>query len=591
MTSHCLQIIHTYNNRVLLLGTPGSKGNLSFSLSSIGDAEIFLPLVLIDCPPGYVLMGENKLASCVCSTDAGKKSIYIGISHCNQSKFQAVLKRGYWMGYENSSFNQRIVASLSCPRSFCIKNMSYLLPNTSSALELDEVICGMDRTGILCGKCRKNYSAFYHSEDLRCERNNHCNLGWLIYLVSEILPVTFFFMAVILWDIQFTTGSIQGFVFYSQIFDTLLLSASGQIDARGSSSLDALKFFLNVFNLNFFIHENLSFCLWENASSLDILAFKYVTIVYAFSLVLLTVLFLSFCKLATLDKRLDKIRGRKQNFGSSMIHGLSGFLVICYSQCTKISLLILTPATILSTEREISRRAVYFDGGLKFLHGRHLLYAIPALMFVLTIVAIPPILLLVYPLCYKVLSFLHLGESNVTKILCKILPLEKLKPFFDSFQSSFKDDFRYFSGLYFVYRLSTLLSFATIQDLSLYYLAVEIQFVLMLATHAWMQPYKIPWHNKLDTFLFTILIIVNAITLFRYSHESNDTTMLKVIQICLAYLPLFYVTLYTIGYILQKIRTSCCYKSTREKIENSLSLATIDRDEDEDDILDYRKAK
>lgn len=439
---------------------------------------------------------------------------------------------------------------------------------------MDRAVCGTERTGALCGQCRENYSAFYHSEDLGCKHNKLCNLGWLFYIVSEIIPVTVFFMVIVIWDIQFTTGSIQGFIFYSQLFDTLILSANGQIDS-GNDSLTVLKFFLNVFNLNFFIHDRLSFCLWENASSLNILAFKYVTIVYAFSLVFLIVLASSVCRLATLDNSLRRIRGKKQNFGSSMLHGLSGFLVICYSQCTKISLLILTPATIHSTEMvPRSRRVAFFDGELQFLQGAHLLYAIPALLFVLTIVTIPPILLLVYPLCYKVLSFLRLEESKITKLLCRVVPLERLKPFFDSFQSSFKDECRYFSGLYFVYRQSTLLTFATIQNLSLYYLAVEIQFVLMLAVHAWVQPYKASWHNKLDAFLFAILIMVNAITLFRYSFKSHSTVALKSVQIGLAYLPLLYFAVYVIGNISLKIATFCnCNKSSGRDSDRDLPLA------------------
>ena len=578
--------VHVYYNQILLHGTPGDRGNLTFSLSSIGDVEVILPFELVDCPPGYVIESKSGLGSCICSIDVD----YIGISRCNQSSFRAVIKRGYWLGYRPANFGtKKYILSQSCPRSFCNRNGTYYLPSTSSVHKLDSAICGEKRTGVLCGECRENYSAFYHSQDFECAYSEHCNLGWLFYIMSEIIPVTLFFLTVLIWDIHLTTGFIQGFIFYSQLFDTLFISASGQIalEARTDNALIVLKFFLGIFNLNFFNHDRLSFCLWENASSLDMLAFKYVTIVYAFSLVFLTIFVLSFCKLALLENCLSKFRGKKQNFSSSIIHGLSGFLVVCYSQCTKISLLILTPATIYNTKSVPIASVAYYDGRLDYFSGRHLLYTIPALLFVAIIVLLPPILLVVYPLCYKVLSFLRLEESKFAKILCKVVPLERLKPFFDSFQSSFRDNCRYFSGLYFFYRFSTLVTFASIQNGSAYYLAVQIQFVLMLLVHAWVQPYATPWHNKLDAFLFTTLIIVNAITLFRYNHTSevtNSKTFRNVenFQVTIAYLPLLYLFAYIARKLVIKCRrccfSSCCkQKEVDATLSDSLILSLLDQ--------------
>ena len=141
---------------------------------------------------------------------------------------------------------------------------------------------------------------------------------------------------------------------------------------------------------------------------------------------------------------------------------------------------------------------------------------IPALVFLLTLVLLPPIVFLTYPLCYRVFSLFHIQETSISKFLCKIVPLEKFKPFFDSFQSSFKDEYRYFSGLYFMYRLSTLVTFAFFHSLSNFYTLVEIQFLLMLTAHAWFQPYRNQWHNRLDTYIFATLSIINSLTLYNY---------------------------------------------------------------------------
>ena len=585
--------MHIYDNKIILYGSPGDKGNVSFSLSSVVDLEIVLSISLQNCPPGYILAGEG---SCICSS-YHHDQLYFGISGCNQKTVQAKLKRGYWLGYGNTTTGGLVLSSV-CPRSFCgsgaLEEELYL-PNSSSVQELDDSICGKRRTGALCSECRENYSVSYHSEGLTCIHKENCKFGWLIYLASEILPVTAFFLIVTVWDVQFTTGSLQGFVLYAQLFDTLLIIANGQIPLhRGASrALLVLKFFVNIFNMEFFVNDHLSFCLWENASNLDVLTFKYVTVVYAFSLVLVTVIILSHLRATVLEKCLKKIRVSRGKVSSSIIHGLSGFLVICYSQCTKTSLLILTPVNIYSTVSV--EKVAFFDGQLRFLNGRHLMYAIPAILFSLTVVILPPILFITYPLCYRVLSLLRIEESKFTVLLCRIIPLEKLKPFFDSFQSCFKDEYRYFSGLYFVYRLSTLVTLASLQNMSLYYSALEIQLLLMLAAHAWVQPYRVSWHNKLDTFLFAVLVIVNTITFLRYNHSfmTENTAYLhhiENVQLTIAYLPLLYIVSYIIGNLWLKLRKK--HDPEHKEAEENLiiSLSMFNRKEQENEFsCEYKK--
>ena len=93
-----------------------------------------------------------------------------------------------------------------------------------------------------------------------------------------------------------------------------------------------------------------------------------------------------------------------------------------------------------------------------YLTWTHLFYAIPAGCLFIAFGIVPPVLLIAYPLCYKAFALLHINETRFVPFLCKIFPLEKLKPLFDAFQSAFKDNCRYFSGLYFVYRLIILSS-------------------------------------------------------------------------------------------------------------------------------------
>ena len=331
------------------------------------------------------------------------------------------------------------------------------------------------------------------------------------------------------------------------------------------------KFAYRIFALNPFAIEEFSFCLWSGASALDMLAFRYVTITYSLFLVMATVFLLRVCS----------YHGRRivLNLKYSIIHGLSAFIVMSYSECTRVSLMILTIGTVtvgpISKNNHSYSRVAFYNGEYPYMERDHLRYAIPAILFIMTMVSIPPLLLLSYPLCYKLFALLRIEESRCVQITCKIFPLEKIKPLYDSMQGAFKDHYRFFAGLYFLYRLCALLTFTYSDRLPMYYTVTGAQLVCMLALHAICRPYKKTWHNILDALLFSNLVLINAITFYKYqltvSYEI-DTTVTKIagFQTALVLLPLVYLMVYTSYHVVKRIKAVCVRKSTSsEEIDNS----------------------
>ena len=95
----------------------------------------------------------------------------------------------------------------------------------------------------------------------------------------------------------------------------------------------------------------------------------------------------------------------------------------------------------------------------------------------------------------------------------RLMPIQLL----DAFQSSFKDEYRFFAGLYFLYRALILGAFAYMRTLTAFYIVVQIQLTVVLALHAIFQPYKSRRHNIVDALLFTNLAFINGITLSNYT--------------------------------------------------------------------------
>ena len=346
---------------------------------------------------------------------------------------------------------------------------------------------------MLCARCKNNSSVFYHTQSrFNCITNRYCNLGILIFVFSEIIPATVLFLVLIFFDIQLTTGALNGFLLYMQLFSSLLVNGNNLIAFPKITKVSFIifNFIVKIFNLYFFELPGLSYCLFEGANSLNLLTFDYVIVIYSLILIVLTVIFMNL-RCTKITKHFQKFkRKRRYIFSSSIIHGLSGFLVMCYARTTLVSLRLLTPTRLYGKGQEKYDLVVFYYGELELFSMEHMKFAIPALFTLVLITLLPPLFLLVYPLCYKVLALFKLEESNFTRTLCKLVPLEKFKPFFDSIQSAFKDKHRYFAGLYFCYRLSTLLIFVIAKNLTEFYFLLELQFILILALHAWVQPYK-----------------------------------------------------------------------------------------------------
>ena len=565
------------DKRVELYGHPNDTGIVVLSKTDFREISLSFGVHMQQCPPGYILSSESPtLPTCVCSINSNYS--YYGLYRCADTHFQAYLHYGYWMGYDSSETEYGLLTAY-CPSGFCFRKQvyqpHYLLPPNASKEALDELVCAPNRTGILCGKCINGSSVYYHTEHFNCGKNQLCKLGWLFYILSELVPVTVIFVFVMIFNVSFTSGATNGFIFFAQVMDSLQVTASGFIwfPSTQYAFTKAHRFIYRLFNLDFFSTNELSFCLWEGATTLDVVAFKFVTVTYALLLVLATILLMNFCNVYRWCPSL-----KVSTVKSSIIHGLSAFLIMCYAQCTKVSFTILEYTDLASRGYKYNRTVVFRQGEVEYFSKEHLPHALPALFCLATIVAIPPILLIIYPLCYKVLALFNLSESKYTRYVSKFIPLLKLKPLLDSFQSCFKDNLRFFAGLYFVYRISLLATSFT-SSLGLFYTVLEIQLVVMLAIHSLAHPYEKRWHNILDTLFIADLAIINGMTFYHYTRASSGLDYQHIlvvttsIQLVLIYLPMFYMVGYVAVYIASKIKSVA--------MRNKKQLNPPDLDDDE----------
>lgn len=580
------------NNKIKVRGKPGNEGTLLLKLPNQDDTALSLKITLEECPPGFVFDHEDLV--CECST-SNKSNFYTAINVCNLEAYEATLIRGYWAGYVNDNHIEDSFRTSSCPIGYCNNEHNrseILLPDRASDLSVE--ICAPSRMGVMCGECVGNTTVYYHTPgNFKCGSEKYCHLGILLFILSQVLPVTLLFLAIIFFNIQLTTGALTGFLLYAQVFSSLHISGNNIIHMSSVAHklLKVLEFIVQGFNLNFFALPHLGFCLFRNASYLDLLAFEYVLVVYALLLIILTVVCLNW------RHKCSRRLSRKIKPKASIIHALSGFLVLCYAKTTRLTIWILTPGTLHGKGAKDLEVMVFYRGSLQFFGQEHIKYAIPALFALVFMTCLPPLLLLMYPLCYRVLALLRLEESTFSKFLCKIVPLERIKPLFDSIQSDFRDKHRYFAGLYFLYRLLILLLFAATADLVHFYFTLQFTLILILAIHGWVQPYKKKWHNRLDLYIFLLMNIINGITLYLFMGTIDQflgesaIAACSTIQVLLASSPMVFMVIYVLKRLRIKKLLTCIKRMFKKKEEDnlSLSLSTLDEGRDDPEEVNYQK--
>ena len=541
---------------LMLTGRPGEFAGIHLQTTTSRSSYLKLTIELVQCPPGFWFDTRNDCCTC-------NAREYTGFVKCGTDIFESYIAPGFWAGEVSDAQNasKKELVTSYCTFKFCDYNGTNLstgskirLPQTSE--KLNEAICGTSRMGISCGSCAPNYTTHFHSPMFTCMLVNLdlCNVGWLFYILSELVPVTLMFIIVIVFNISFTTGAVNGFILFSQLISSLNTDANGFINFP--RAVDALtrvyQIIYGVFNFDMFHIEELSFCLWPNASALDMLAIKYVTILYALFLIVLVIVAMNRCH------RMARCFGkccRYTTVKASVVHGLSTFLILCYSQCLRVSLNLLTGYNLLvrkNSDLNVLKR-VWLNGNIIYFSRQHLLYALPALFCLLTIGLFPLLVLLVLPLMNKMIAFVGLDGSKFVRYVTQKVSISSLKPLIDSFQGCFKDDLRYFAGLYFLYRGIPLVLSISSSNFSILYAFLEAFFIVLLLLHTLFQPYAQNKHNIIDALLFADLALIQAITFvhyysFRINDRRADVKMsiipTAVLQLILIYVPLVVALLY-----------------------------------------------
>ena len=535
--------------------------------------ELEVAVQLHKCPPGFTPTNNIKDESkCMCNDKS-----YNGLVHCSPDSETSSVISGYWFGLipkDNNESMEVETASLCLP-GFCREDDNRRMieiPTNYSDNNNSEWICSETRQGVLCGECRDGHGTSVNTDNFECVPCNDSEIpvNVIKYIFSVYFPLFLLFVFILVFSVRLTSGPANAFIFYAQVVSsTFDLNADSHIplnhikinENKTISYKDLLviyRFPYGVFNLDFVEQFINPFCLGTGLSTVDVLELDYLIALFPLLMILTMIMFVK-----TKDRLSGSIRCFRYSFrrssikflrqwkaGESLLHIFSAFLLLSYTKFSLTSsyLVNLHPFYDLKGNKVGTLRP-YFAGHLKENSVEYILqYQIPAIV-VLILIATPPIMLLGYPVI--------LFEKCIIKIdtLWRWYPADKVQIFLDTFQGCYKDNRRFFAGMYFVFRLTINICYIITESWLQQFVAQQIICTIFIFIVCFSWPYRDEkWYvNYVDLLIFTNLAIVNGLSLylFVYSKILESTPSWPfIVQYILVFLPLIYMVVYVILYLM-----------------------------------------
>ena len=413
---------YTTDFTVILHGVPLQHRMFNYStktetfliLRSVDNGDLILGMTieLQCCPPGYTFrQSSTDKGTCHC----GMLTV-TGIAECNESDpnaIGAVLQRDHWAGYLSSkdqhSCDGQKLFSAPCPPGFC-RTQPTTLPNNNNKQLLEEVVCGgSKRKGLLCGDYVEGNGIAVNFNGVRpvctsCQEGLS-NVGILVWILSEWVPMFIFMFIVMLFNIDLVSGSFNSFLLFAQLLAFSSIRGDDDLGPVHFAFVKIHRFLYGLWNLDFFSVLLPPYCLVPQAhlTLLQTLLLHYSIGLFPLAVTLtLTILERSAEKWICchrVDQCLRRMRRWKAKYSDDMSYdrALPAFVILGFTRFLVSSAYILVNQTITGEDGEV-KMVVWWQGSVPYGSIQHIAYFIPAIVILLVFVLLPSFLLLALPI-------------------------------------------------------------------------------------------------------------------------------------------------------------------------------------------------
>ena len=310
---------------------------------------------LLPCPLGFHL--DQISGSCVCS------SVLQMLPKTECSIQDSTITRDsnghIWIG----TIDSKLAISNTCPHSYCNSDLKCKrIKSTNGEIMLlndanNELVpfCENGRHGVLCGKCNDThqYSLVFGSTECK-----QCSNWWLLTIIVYAVMGPLLIFTLFAFKLTLTTGTLNGMIFYSQVYNAEFLSQMDNINESVSKLSSICKLVLSILNTN----QNFPMCLYNGMNQLWKTGLGLTFPVYLLLLVVIIIIL----------SRYSTWLSNKTSHSSVQV--LVTVVHLSFSKLLLTLIDVYTPANIYTSPND-SYRVWYWDGSVKFLGSSHSILA------------------------------------------------------------------------------------------------------------------------------------------------------------------------------------------------------------------------
>ena len=375
------------------------------------EVSMHIRIHLQECPRIFVLNNSH----CVC-----EKRLQEFTNSCNIDNMTFKRTRGsnFWVGIEQQNGTYfGLILHPHCPLDYCRNDQIDV-----STEDLDSQ-CQFNRTGILCGTCRSNFSLALGG--LQCLECTNSHLGLLIvFAVAGIILV----FIITLLRLTVSIGTLSGLIFYTNII------AVNRAIFIPQGTTNILTVFIAWLNLDLGIVT----CFFDGMDTYTLTWLQYVFPCYIWFLAIAIVL---------ISQRSVRI---SRFLGNNPVSVLTTLFLLSYASILRTIITALSSTTLEYPDNH-TRVVWRYDGHVDYLKGKH----IPLFVFSLLI-----LLLLFLPYTLFLFFSQWLQVLSNRKILFW-MNSARIKIFLDTYHAPHNVKRRYWPGLLLLIRCALFIAFAS----------------------------------------------------------------------------------------------------------------------------------
>ena len=475
------------------------------------------------CPLGFQLSNQTEFCEC--------KEQLIDLNDvnikCNAATKTITRQGDAWIG----NISDCVVVHSPCPLDYChqLTKVNFSLANTDPQ-------CALNRTGMLCGGCKQNFSLALGSNNcIQCHEFSY------LALIIPFAAAGFGLVALLMvLNLTVSVGTINGLIFYASIVK--ISESTGIFFPNGS--IPVLSQFIAWLNLDLGIET----CFYPGMTAYVKVWLQFAFPVYIWFIIATIIILCRYSKWLS-----NKI-------GGNVVQVLATLILLSF---TKIFRTFAPALSWVELSCENGSTTVwYVDGNVLYFSPKHYILMAAAVLFIL--LAVPYTLALLF-------------DAVIEKCLTRTMLfrrqwIKRFKPFVDAYHGPYKDNCRFWTGLLLLVRMAFTLASLHLDTFATLIFITASTTVLLSLLVTFEGVYQKSYLNILECSSFLNLGLLSALAAV-YQNKKNAQQVVTIISVSVALATFVGVLIF---HVFLRVRNVMSFKKLVKKSKESKVQLNVD---------------